>query len=209
LAKAGISAVPTLGGPAAELFDLIVPSSLEQRRQRWFQLVAEHIRALEGKGIDLEALSTDEGFITVVIEASKAALGTHIEGKLQLLANCVESAALPENNDDFIAMRFLQYVEELSPEHFVVLTYLADPYRWYERNGIERPAITGPRRAALDNAELPVEGDVLELVLADLDQRGLANVGGLSGIVTENAVYGTLSTQRGVQLLKFVQLFPH
>lgn len=206
--RAAISGVPGIGGPAAELFNVVIPSSLDRRRNAWFEIVDERLDRLEQNGIDLEALGTDEGFVTIVIEATKAALVTHLEEKLVLLANCIESVALPEGRDDFLAMRFLQYVEELSPEHFIVLTYLADPYRWYEQHGITREPIMGPRRYAMDNAQLPVVGEVLELVLTDLDQRGLANVGGLGGIVSDNAVYATLSTERGIQLLKFVELFP-
>ena len=43
---------------------------------------------------------------------------------------------------DFMAMRLLLYVEELSPEHFLVIRYFADPAGWYETKGIARPNST-------------------------------------------------------------------
>lgn len=159
------------------------------------------------RGLRVEDLDGDETFMTILVEASKAALGTHIEEKLALLAGCVKSAALPENRDDFIAMRYLRYVEDLSPEHFLVLTYLADPLKWYEKHGIDRPVVTGPRRYALDNARIGLPGEVLDIVLSDLGERGLADVAGLGGIVSENAVYGSLATPRGRELMRFVQAF--
>lgn len=207
LVKAGVSAAPAIGGPAAELFDLVVPSSLNRRRQEWFERVADKLRELEEREVDLSGLATDEGFITVLMEASKAALGTHLEDKLDLLANCVASAALPDNRDDFMAMRLLQYVEELNPEHLVVLTYLADPGGWYESKGIELPKGTmGPRRTHLERANTGVAGDELAIVLEDLQRLGLANSSGLSGMVTESAQMDALATERGRLLLAWVQI---
>ncbi|MGD9752150.1 MAG: hypothetical protein AB7W59_14255 [Acidimicrobiia bacterium] len=207
IVKVAISAAPVIGGPAAELFELVVPSSLERRRQAWFERVADRLRALEDRKVDLSGLADDEGFITVLIEASKAALGTHLEEKLDLLANCVESAALPSDRDDFLAMRLLAYVEELSPEHFVVLTYLASPGNWYDRRGLDRPTgVMGPRRNHLDRAGTGVEGEELTIVLEDLQRLGLANSSGLSGMVSESAQMDPLITERGRLLLDWVQL---
>lgn len=207
LVKVVISAAPVIGGPAAELFEFVVPSSLDRRRQAWFERVADRLRALEDRQVDLSGLADDEGFITVLIEASKAALGTHLEEKLDLLANCVESAALPSDRDDFLAMRLLAYVEELSPEHFVVLTYLASPSNWYDRHGLGKPTgVMGPRRNHLECAGTGVDGEELAIVLEDLQRLGLANSSGLSGMVSESAQMDPLITERGRLLLDWVQL---
>lgn len=205
--KAGISGAPVIGGPAAELFELVVPSSLDRRRQEWFDRVAAKLRELEERDVDLSALAEDEGFITVLIEASKAALGTHLDEKLDLLANCVASAALPAERDDFMAMRLLQYVEELTPEHFVVLTYLADPESWYDTRSLDRPTgVMGPRRGHLDRANTGVGRDELDIVLEDLERLGLANSSGLSGMVSESAQLDALATERGRLLLAWIQV---
>ncbi|MGH9248161.1 MAG: hypothetical protein ACRD0W_01385 [Acidimicrobiales bacterium] len=202
--KAAVSAVPYVGGPAAELFGAIVPTSLERRRQEWFKRVADRLRRLEEQDVHIDA--DDEGFITIVVEATKAALGTHIEEKLELLANCVESAALPEQRDDFMAMRLLLYVEELSPEHFVVLTYAADPEGWFDGKGLAKPTFTmGSSRHVLDAAQLDVQGDVLEIVLRDLADRGLADTL-RGGTMTAHGAWQPLTTDLGRLLLKFVQL---
>lgn len=207
LVKAGISAAPVIGGPAAELFELVVPSSLNRRRQQWFERVAAKLRDLEEREVDLSGLADDEGFITVLIEASKAALGTHLEEKLDLLANCVASAAVPADRDDFMAMRLLQFVEELGPEHLVVLAYLADPGGWYDAKGIDRPkGVMGPRRPHLERANTGVTGDELTIVLEDLQRLGLANSSGLSGMVSESAQLDALATERGRLLLAWVQM---
>jgi hypothetical protein len=206
LARAAVSAAPMIGGPVAELFGAIVPTSLDRRRQRWFELVARKLQRLEDRGVLIDDLAHDEGFITIVIEATKAALGTHIEEKLELLANCVESAALPEQRDDFMAMRLLLYVEELSPEHFVVLTYAADPEGWFDGKGLAKPTFTmGSPRHVLDAAQLDVQGAVLQIVLRDLADRGLADTL-RGGSMTAHGAWQPLTTDLGRLLLKFVQL---
>jgi hypothetical protein len=92
---------------------------------------------------------------------------------------------MPDRPADLLTLRFLRFVDELDPEHFVVLRYLQDPGGWYERQGIARQAfMAGGRRTILDGAQLPVSGVTLDVVLADLGERRLANVGGLSGMVT-------------------------
>lgn len=106
-----------------------------------------------------------------------------------------------------MAMRLLQYVEELTPEHFVVLTYLADPEGWYDMKGLDRPTgVMGPRRGHLDRANTGVGGDELEIVLEDLERLGLANSSGLSGMVSESAQLDALATERGRLLLAWVQV---
>ena len=39
IAKAGISAIPVIGGPAAELFQYVVQPPLEKRREKWMRQV--------------------------------------------------------------------------------------------------------------------------------------------------------------------------
>jgi len=39
--KAGLSAIPIVGGPAAELFAYVVVPPLTKRRDEWLQLIAD------------------------------------------------------------------------------------------------------------------------------------------------------------------------
>ncbi|UUZ63272.1 hypothetical protein LP417_27235 [Polaromonas sp. P1-6] len=77
LAKAGLSAVPFVGGPAVELFQLLVQPPLERRRQQWMQQVGEKLLELEAKGLSLEKLQGNEQFVSAAMQASAAAIRTH------------------------------------------------------------------------------------------------------------------------------------
>lgn len=203
---AAISAAPIVGGPAAELFDALVPASLERRRNTWRQRVADKLRELDDRGVDLGHLADDEAFYTFVIEATKAALGTHIEEKIELLARCVQTAALPDDRDDFVAMRLLLLVEALAPEHLLVLKYLSDPAGWYDEKGLEKPNIMGSANYLLDRAGLDVEEPIRSLVLRDLNDRGLADTAVLGAMMTNDGAWAPRAAPLGVMLLRFVQL---
>jgi hypothetical protein len=76
LAKAGLSLIPVVGGPAVELFQLVVQSPLDRRRSEWMAQVGERLQILEQEGLNLQKLQDNEQFITAVMRASAAAIKT-------------------------------------------------------------------------------------------------------------------------------------
>src|SRR4051794_13293622 len=138
VAKAAVAAIPLVGGSAAELLDLVITPAVQKHQAIWLNELADVVDTLRDRGVDVAALADDEGFATAVLHASRIALGTHLEGKIRRLKSCLVTMALAPERDDFIAMRFIGFVDELSDEHFVVITYARDPIAWFERHGIER-----------------------------------------------------------------------
>lgn len=53
IAKAGLSVIPVIGGPAVELFQYVVQPPLEKRRAEWMASVGEKLHELEEKGLSL------------------------------------------------------------------------------------------------------------------------------------------------------------
>jgi len=210
IARAGIGSVPIAGAVAQVLFEEVLPSALERRRDAWFGALGRLVDDLHGRFEDFDpaSLSENELFLSAAFEASRIAMGTHLEAKLDLLKNCLAKLALPNDIDDFVALRFLGFVDELSPEHFVVLAYATDPTGWFEAKLLDRPNVmTGPRRAIADAAGLPVGGDVLAIVLRDLGQHALATPEMLSGMVSESGLWDPWATDLGRLLLGFVEEF--
>jgi hypothetical protein len=93
--RAAVSAVPYVGGPLAELADLL-RSPLEKRREPWGQEIAEGLRRLEARveSLDPERLGDNPAFVSVMAQATQAAIKTHDQEKLQALRNAVLNAAL-------------------------------------------------------------------------------------------------------------------
>jgi hypothetical protein len=56
LAKPGLSTIPVVGGPAVELFHLLVQPPLEKRRAEWMQAVGEKLQQLEEKVICIDRI---------------------------------------------------------------------------------------------------------------------------------------------------------
>ncbi len=207
LGKAAVAGVPVAGGPGAELYDLVVPSSFNRRRDGWYEHLADVVNELTKRGVNIEDLVDDEEFVTAMIQASRIALGTHIEQKLELLKNAVVNMALPERPPDFLAARYLSWVDELSPEHFVVLTYAADPEAWFAGKDQTFPDIyMGAPISIFRQAGVGVDGDVLDVVLRDLGDRALANTGSLGTTMTGQGARQAWATDLGRQLIDFVRL---
>lgn len=137
--RAALQLVPVVGGPAAEVFEMVIPTALEKRKKLWSELLDERLRRVE-RQID------DEEFATLVIQATKAALGTHLEEKIRLLAEVVAVGAAA-TVDDVMAGRHLQHVEALAPAHFQVLRLLKPPDQVIVHRTVARPGHAAGRPA--------------------------------------------------------------
>jgi hypothetical protein len=127
LAKAGLSAVPILGGPAAELFQAIIQPPLERRRQAWMEQVGEKMKKLENKGFNLGKLQNDERFISAVMHASQLALRTHQKEKLDALRNAILNVAKGQSPDEALQHMFLDFIDSLSELHLRILRLFQSP----------------------------------------------------------------------------------
>jgi hypothetical protein len=87
--KAGISAVPVIGGSIASLITDYVPSSTQRSLEKAVELLRDQLKRLEGR-IDPDAVDKDE-FAELVKTCYLAIIRTNQESKLQaaaaLLAN--------------------------------------------------------------------------------------------------------------------------
>ncbi len=88
LARAAVSAVPFVGGPAAELLDLVIRPSLARRQQEWLDRLAESINELRAERPELEvdALLANDSFQDGLYQASAAdimGLGCCCRGLIQ------------------------------------------------------------------------------------------------------------------------------
>ena len=126
--KAGLSAIPVLGGPAAELFQNVIQPPLEKRRIEWMNQVAEKLNKLENEsGLDLESLRENEEFISAVMYASNLALRTHNESKRLALRNAIANIATGKAPDEHLQHVYLNLVETLTELHVRILRAFQAP----------------------------------------------------------------------------------
>jgi hypothetical protein len=207
--KAGLSAIPVIGGPLAELFAAVIEPPISRRRVQWIESIGNGLKILEEKvdGFKIEALSQNEMFITTVMQASQAAIRNHQKEKLEALRNAVLNAALPNAPEEDIQLMFLNFIDGLTPWHLRVLKFIDDPLEWGKSNNIPYLNLSsgGPSNV-LEHTfpELKGRRDFYDLIVKDLFNRGLMNTESLHGMMTEQGMYASRTTKMGKQFLKFI-----
>lgn len=204
-----IAAVPFIGGSLQILLDDVLTPSLQKRRQAWLVMLGTIVDEVQTRMADFDptVLEANDQFVSSVLQASRIAVNTHRDEKLLPLRNALVNLAVGERQTDLVSARFLRFVDEFEPEHFLVLRYAISPGKWYSDKGIPKGShYTGARSTILEDARLPVDGDHLNLVLRDLQSNGLADTGMLRGMVTETALWDAFATQLGKQPIDFVTI---
>lgn len=204
IVKAGLSAIPIVGGPAAELFNVIIVPPLERRREEWLRSIAEGLAGLERRinGFTIESLSGNEMFVTAIVHASRAALGSHQREKLEALRNAILNIAGGRWTDEDLHLLFLELVDSLTPWHLRILRFWQDPISASEIYARLPGAPT--MRGILEEKipELRGRQAVYEPIVRDLVSRGL--------IVFQTGWEGTSieinkTTEFGDLFLKFIE----
>lgn len=126
-AKAALSAVPYIGGPVAELLQLVIQPPLERRRAEWMQAVGEKLHELGQAGLNIDALSENDEFVSAVMHASSMALRTHQQEKLDALRNAVLNIATGQAPEDALQHMFFRWIDSMSPLHLRMLKFFQAP----------------------------------------------------------------------------------
>jgi hypothetical protein len=203
-----VAGLPVVGGPAQVLMDFVMAPALARRQSRWFKQLGDVVIELQSRDedFDISTLSDNETFISAVSRATQIAFGTHQEEKLQYLKNCLVHLAINTSIDDFVSQLMLTFVEQLSPEHVIVLQYFSDPSAWFDRHGITKPNIwSGTPMGIMEQARIPIGGIALPIVMKDLNDKGLANTGSTSTQQLGESAWRGIATNLGNQFLQFVQ----
>ncbi len=209
LVKAGLSAIPVIGGPAAEIFSAIIDPPLYKRRNEWIESIAKGLTTLEKKidDFNIEALSQNEMFITTVMHASQAAIRNHQKEKLEALRNAVLNAALPNAPEEDIQLMFLDFVDTLTPWHLRLLKFFDNPQEWGRKNGITYPNWSmGGLSTVLEHTfpELRGRRDFYDQITKDLFVRGLMNTESLHGTMSSEGMFASRTTTMGKQFINFI-----
>lgn len=211
VAKAVLSAVPYLGGPAAELISLVIASPLEKRRDEWIQSIATGLKRLEERvgGFEIWELSDSSAFITTVLHASRAAMCNHQKEKLRALRNAVLNASLPNAIDEDLQITFVHLVDDLTTWHIRVLEFMRAPGEWCRKNDLLARAELTTFMPFIVSVfpEFRERGALLRWIINDLYYRGLLDSNvmvGSGGPMGEALLdYGSASST-GSQFLAFI-----
>lgn len=207
--KAALSLVPVVGGPAAELFALVMAAPLARRRDEWVESIASGLRELEQRveGFHPESLAENESFITSAVRATQAAMRTHEDEKLRALRNATLNAALANAPETSIQEMYVRFVDELTTWHIRVLKILDDPAVWAQMHGVPLPNLSiGAPATVLESlvSELRNRRDFYDLLVRDLHARSLLTTDSLHGTMTGSGAIARRSTDFGRSFLQFI-----
>jgi hypothetical protein len=205
--KSTISAIPIAGGPIGELFSYIFTPPWDDRRDAWIKSIEDDLRKLHSKveGLSIEKLRENELFVSVVSQATRAALLTHEEQKLKALRNACVNAALPNSPDEDLQLIFINLLDSMTASHIQVLLFLDDPQGHLEAHGI------GDLESSASFSLIPYIETVLShagrpsfysLILEQLKERGLFDLHAGDGV---HKLYRSHITSLGQQLVQFIK----
>lgn len=174
--RALVSAIPTLGGPAIRLMDIVITPPLEQRRVNWLNDLARRLEELQEtiEGFTVEALAENDEFVTAFTTATLIAVRNHDEEKLAALRSAVVNVALRTEADVERQSVFLSLVDYLTPAHIRLLRFFQAPLAFVARSG--RGGVGAVPDTARDIALRVLPGippDAYDLLCGDLENRGL------------------------------------
>jgi len=218
IVRAGLSSIPDIGGPAAELFTALITPPLEKRRQEWMQEVGEALKQLEQeRGLKLEELKYNDGFIDIVMQASQAAMRNSQEEKRQALRNTVLNAALSSSRDVVLNHIFVNLVDTFTDLHLSTLKLLHAPAEWFAARkqnwpGISLQGMQSIEQAVLDwvSAAFPehsAQPALPKQVVRDLASRGLIKIEKweLHWSVSADQAPPSCVTELGEKFLRFIE----
>lgn len=200
LAKAGLSTIPVVGGPAVEIFQLLVQPPLEKRRAEWMQAVGEKLQQLEEKGLNLEDLQKNEQFVSAVMHATQAAMRTHVAAKRHALRNAILNIAVGQSADETVLHLLLSFIDDLTEMHLRILKAFHQP-------AVPPGLSMGGLSSVLEYGipALANRRDIYDQLWKDLYTRGLVNTEGLHVTMTGNGLASRRTTGLGEALLKLIE----
>lgn len=199
IAKAGLSVIPIIGGPAVELFQYVIQPPLEKRRERWMADIGEKLHELEANGLKLESLQANEQFISAVMYASQIVLRTHQEAKLEALRNAILNVANGQAPDETFQNMFFNFIDSLTEEHLRILKVFQAP---------NSPPMMemGSLNAILEYniPESQGQKDLYDQLWKDLFSRGLVNTDRMNITLSGRGLTEKQTTAIGDAFLKFI-----
>jgi len=109
IARAGIAAIPVIGGTIDEILSLVLAPAVARRRDEWLKELADALDQVEKKveGFKVEELAKNEAFVSATIQATVIAVGTHQREKREYLRNALLNIAKGITSDDIKQQFFL------------------------------------------------------------------------------------------------------
>lgn len=199
LAKAGLAAIPLVGGSAVEVFQMVLRAPIEHRRDKWMESVGERIKELEDKGLDIEELTSNDAFVSAAMHASALAMKTHDKEKLDALRNALMNIAQNQAPEEALQYMFFDWIDSFAPLHIQIL-------RLFQSPKAPMGVSVGGLSTVLEHNMPSLRGrsHVYQQIWKDLFTRGLVNTDGLNVTMSGAGLSEKRTTPVGDMFLRFI-----
>lgn len=210
MAKGTLGTIPIAGAPVAEIFGLLFKPPLEKRLEEWRIDVGERLRSLEeNQGIELDALRSNDEFIDIVTQATRAAACTSNAEKLEALRNAIATAATDDSIDAAKYQIWIQWIDRATEWHIRILEFFDDPPRWFRNNGVSplQSSFTSSLSEALVKAfpQLNDRRDFYDRIWNDLWNDKLVNTDQLHSMMSGHGWASSRTTSLAKELLGLIR----
>lgn len=205
--RGAISAIPWVGGAAAEIVSHFFGPPLTRRTEQWQAAVAQALRELRDRGVDMESLRNSDEFVDVVTQASRIALQTSSEEKKQALLNAIRNAATAASTDVAEQQWCLYLLDALTEWHVRILHLMRDPRKWIAEHGAVVPVGgIGAISTLMENCFPGLRGrrDFYTQIWRDLFSRGLINTESMHTTMTGDGMVASRTTAIANIFVKFI-----
>jgi len=173
--------------------------------------VGEILQELQdSKGLSIDQLRDDKGFIDTVLHASNIALRTSQDEKRHILLNAIVNTALQHEPDESLRQIFLEIIDVSTVWHLRILKLFQDPKKWAETNKKPFPAwdTHWPLYYVLEHAypELSDKGPLYEYIWKDLESMKLIEYADFTDPKSSTELFSKRTSYFGDQFLSFIEV---
>lgn len=204
IAKGSMGSIPLAGGVLSELFSVAFADPATKRREQVLLEMDARLKRLEGEGFDIQKLAESEEFLTIAMQAYNIALRTHQAEKRLALMNAITNT--PKLSiDENIKLMYLTYIDEFNEWHLRILSFLDNPSKYFQDNNKPNFYAAGKSAILLQAyPELSSRREFYDRIVTDLYSRGLIVYNSLHGIMTEQGLWQSGTSEFGKQFLKYI-----
>lgn len=209
--KAGLSCIPIVGGGISEIFGKVVVSPIDKRKDEWLIRIYDSLQELQRKVNDfqMESLSENELFISIMARASQIAIMNHQEEKLKALNNAIVNTALNINIEENEQMMFLNMIDTFTPWHLKLIYYFDNPEkRFLDHNIIKPNTMMGCIEDGLYKfyPNLKNKDEFVNILIKELYNNGILNVQSIDATMTTGGMFASRLTDYGKRFLNYIQI---
>lgn len=188
--KAALATAPFAGGVASLMNDYI-PSRRTERLERFAERIAADLERFQDQ-VDPKKFSTEQYAQIFETCFRKVSENFHAE-KIELFRGILINAALDSSNEHEEREYFIQLIDNFSIIHVRMITFLAKPYDFLQRSGIDPSLIRGNFSQVFSVVLPGVNAEVVKSAFGDLYQIGFLN--------TDKSVFSTMTSSQGLDLV--------